>query len=62
MVTNSLPILHELSGADQADIEVVAIGGTFRRLTNSYVGPSAVRAVRDHFADRLFMSVTGIAP
>jgi DeoR/GlpR family transcriptional regulator of sugar metabolism len=62
VVTNSLPVLHELSGSDQADVHVVAIGGTFRRLTCSYVGPAAVRSVRDHFADRLFMSVTGVTP
>jgi DeoR/GlpR family transcriptional regulator of sugar metabolism len=43
-----------------AAVEVVAIGGTFRRLTCSYVGPAAVRSVRDHFADRLLLSVTGI--
>src|SRR3954464_15706196 len=61
VVTNSLPVLEELSGSDQADIQLVAIGGTFRRLTCSYVGPAAVRAVRDHFADRLFFSVTGVA-
>jgi DeoR/GlpR family transcriptional regulator of sugar metabolism len=57
VITNSLPVLQELAGADA---EVVAIGGTFRRLTCSYVGPAAVRAVRDHFADRLLMSVTGV--
>src|SRR4051812_46739677 len=62
VVTNSLPVLEELSGSDQADIQVVAIGGTFRRLTCSYVGPTAVRAVREHFADRLFMSVMGVMP
>src|SRR3954452_13368692 len=60
VITNSLPVLQELSGSDQADVEVVAIGGTFRRLTCSYVGPAAVRAVREHFADRLLMSVTGV--
>ena len=60
VITNSLPVLHELSGAEQVDSEVVAIGGTFRRLTCSYVGPAAVRSVRDHFADRRFLSVTGI--
>jgi DeoR/GlpR family transcriptional regulator of sugar metabolism len=60
VITNSLPVLHELSGSEATEIEVVAIGGTFRRLTSSYVGPSAVRAVRDHFADALFLSVTGI--
>src|SRR3954454_17524245 len=45
VITNSLPVLHELS---DADAEVIAIGGTFRRLTCSYVGPAAVRAVREH--------------
>src|SRR3954453_14124717 len=48
VITNSLPVLQELA---EADVEVVAIGGTFRRLTCSYVGPAAVRAVREHFAD-----------
>ena len=38
------------------------IGGTHRRLTGSFVGPSAVRMIREHFVDRLFFSVTGIAP
>ena len=37
------------------------IGGTHRRLTGSFVGPSAVRMIREHFVDRLFFSVTGIA-
>jgi DeoR/GlpR family transcriptional regulator of sugar metabolism len=60
VITNSLPVLDELANA--AEVEVVATGGTFRRLTCSYVGPGAVRAVRDHFADRLFMSITAVAP
>src|SRR4051794_16072153 len=62
VITNSLPVLQELSGCDQAAADVIAIGGTFRRLTCSYVGPAAVRSVRDHFADRLLMSVTGVTP
>src|SRR3954471_13666314 len=52
VITNSLPVLQELAGSEQADTEVVALGGTFRRLTCSYVGPAAVRFVRDHFADK----------
>ena len=59
VITNSLPVLQELS---ESEARVVAIGGTFRRLTCSYVGPGAVRAVREHFADRLLMSVTGVTP
>jgi DeoR/GlpR family transcriptional regulator of sugar metabolism len=57
VITNSLPVLQELS---DSEVEVVAIGGTFRRLTCSYVGPASVRSVREHFADRMFMSVTGV--
>jgi DeoR/GlpR family transcriptional regulator of sugar metabolism len=60
VITNSLPVLQELSGSEQLDTEVVALGGTFRRLTCSYVGPAAVRAAREHFADRLLLSVTGV--
>jgi DeoR/GlpR family transcriptional regulator of sugar metabolism len=60
VVTNSLPVLCALSGSDHSEIEPVAIGGTFRRLTCSYVGPAAVRAVGDLFADWCFLSVTGV--
>ncbi len=42
-------------------LEVIGIGGTLRRLTRSFVGPFAVRTVQGHFADRLFLSVKGIA-
>jgi DeoR/GlpR family transcriptional regulator of sugar metabolism len=59
VITNSLPVLAELA---ESDVEVIAIGGTFRRLTCSYVGPGSVRSVRDHFADRMFLSVTGVTP
>jgi DeoR/GlpR family transcriptional regulator of sugar metabolism len=57
VVTNSLPALSELA---DAEAEVIAIGGTFRRFTHSCVGPAAVRAVRDLFADRFVLTVTGV--
>jgi DeoR/GlpR family transcriptional regulator of sugar metabolism len=57
VITNSLPVLQVLA---DTQAELVAIGGTFRRLTCSFVGPAAVRSVRDHVADRLLMSVTGV--
>ena len=40
---------------------MIGIGGTLRRLTRSFVGPFAVRTVQGHFADRLFLSVKGVA-
>ncbi len=59
VLTNSLPVLQVLS---DSDAELVALGGTFRRVNCSFVGPTAVSAARSYFADRLIMSVTGITP
>jgi DeoR/GlpR family transcriptional regulator of sugar metabolism len=42
-------------------LELIGMGGTLRRLTRSFVGPFAVRTVQGHFADRLFLSVKGLA-
>ncbi len=60
VLTNSGPSMQVLAGSEQ-HIELSMIGGTHRRLTGSFVGPSAVRMIRQHFVDRLFFSVTGIA-
>jgi DeoR/GlpR family transcriptional regulator of sugar metabolism len=62
VITNSGPIMQVIAACEHPQIELVAIGGTLRRFTGSFVGPASVRAVREHFADRLFMSVTGITP
>ena len=61
VLTNSGPIMQAIAGCEHEHLELFAIGGTLRRLTGSYVGPAAVRAVRDHYADRAFLSVMGIA-
>jgi len=61
VLTNSLPIM-ELALADgRGALELIGIGGTLRSLTRSFVGPFAVRTVRGHYADRLFLSCKGIA-
>jgi DeoR/GlpR family transcriptional regulator of sugar metabolism len=60
VLTNSGPTVQVLAAAEH-DIEFSSIGGRHRRLTGSFVGPSAVRMIREHFVDRLFFSVTGIA-
>jgi DeoR/GlpR family transcriptional regulator of sugar metabolism len=61
VLTNSGPCLQMLSAREDPPLDLYAIGGMLRRLTGSYVGPSAVRMIREHFADKLFLSVTGIA-
>ena len=40
-------VFHE----GRADLDLVCVGGTLRRLTRSFVGPNAVRAVQAHYAD-----------
>lgn len=60
-ITNSLPVMDLVATSANPNVELVGAGGSFRRLTRSYVGPLAVAAVRNHFADRLFLSVKGVA-
>ncbi len=60
IITNSLPIMDLVAGVESPPIHLVAVGGTLRRLTGSFVGPYAVETVRGHFADRMFMSVKGL--
>ncbi len=60
VTTNSGPVLHVLASRDDPRIELCAVGGMLRRLTGSYVGPQAVRNIRERFADRCFLSVTGV--
>jgi DeoR/GlpR family transcriptional regulator of sugar metabolism len=43
-----------------ANIELVAVGGILRKLTQSFVGPHAIRTVRGHFTDRAFVSVKAL--
>jgi DeoR/GlpR family transcriptional regulator of sugar metabolism len=61
IVTNSGAIMQAVAACEHEHVQLFAIGGTLRRLTGSYVGPSAVRAIREHYADRAVMSVMGIA-
>lgn len=60
VITNSQPIMEAVAGHPNGGVELVGIGGTFRRLTRSFVGPVATAAVQSHFADRLFFSVKGL--
>jgi DeoR/GlpR family transcriptional regulator of sugar metabolism len=61
VLTNSGPIMQVLTACEDPHVELYVIGGAHRRLTGSFVGPSAVRMIREHFVDRAFLSVTGLA-
>jgi DeoR/GlpR family transcriptional regulator of sugar metabolism len=62
LVTNSAPVIDLVARADRRHVELVAVGGSLRRLTRSFVGPQAVAAIRAYFADKLLLSVKGVAP
>jgi DeoR/GlpR family transcriptional regulator of sugar metabolism len=60
LLTNSLPIMDLVAAQAGPNVELIAIGGALRSLTQSFVGPQAVHAVQAHFADRLFLSCKGV--
>jgi DeoR/GlpR family transcriptional regulator of sugar metabolism len=60
LITNSQPVMELVGSSGSANLELIGVGGTLRRLTRSYVGPFAIHTVLGHFADRLFLSVKGI--
>jgi len=59
VLSNSGPVMQVLAGSEH-EIELYLLGGKHRRLTGSFVGPSTVRAIREHFVDWFFFSVTGV--
>jgi DeoR/GlpR family transcriptional regulator of sugar metabolism len=62
VLTNSLPVMNLISSADVPSLDLVALGGSFRTLTHSFVGPDVVRSLRGYRADRLVFAVKGITP
>jgi len=60
VLTNSLPAMTAVGGSDAPNVELIGLGGGFRKLTRSYVGAETVRAIRNVFVDRLVFSVKGI--
>ena len=62
VLTPSVPVMDLLARSDAAQIELIGLAGSLRRLTSSFVGPQTVRTILDHFADKLLFSVKGLAP
>jgi DeoR family transcriptional regulator of aga operon len=60
LLTNSLPVMSLVGGADVPQIDLIGIGGSFRRLTRSFVGAETVRMIERFFVDRIVFSVKGI--
>lgn len=60
VITNALNVVNELAGHD--NIELIVIGGMFRRSEMSMVSHIAEQAIREFRADRVFMGMRGIDP
>src|ERR687893_31345 len=61
-LTNLMPAMELLTTIESENMDLIGVGGTFRALTLSFVGPCAVRTIESYLADRLFFSVRGITP
>lgn len=60
VVTNSLPAMAVVSDSEVPNVELIGLGGSYRKLTRSFVGAETVRAIRNVYVDRLVFSVKGI--
>jgi DeoR/GlpR family transcriptional regulator of sugar metabolism len=60
ILTNSVPIMELFRIGTPPRVDLIGLGGIFRSLTLSFVGPQAVDAARSHFADKAFFSVKGV--
>lgn len=60
ILTSLLPVMELFSGPEAEHLELIGIGGNFRKITLSFVGPCAVQAVRAHFSEKTIMSVKGV--
>lgn len=60
VLTNSVPVMAAVMGADSPQVELIGLGGAFRDLTQSFVGSQTVTAIGGFFVDRAIFSVKGI--
>lgn len=55
LITNSLAICDLFSSAN-SNVNLIGIGGVFRRRTSSFADPNTVEALRHYYADKAFIS------
>ena len=59
-LTNLVPVMDLFTTADPSGASLVGLGGIFRALTLSFVGPCTIQTIESYIADRAFISVKGI--
>lgn len=55
LITNSLAICN-MCNEKNSDINLICVGGTYRKRTSSFADPNTVEALRGHHADKAFIS------
>ena len=60
LLTNCLPLMTLIGGADAPQVELIGLGAGYRKLTQSFVGAQALRTIESFFADRVIFSCKGI--
>lgn len=58
VLTNSQPILGELSSRTR--VEILSTGGTYDRRSNTFIGPLAEQMIRSLQLDKVFMGCKGL--
>jgi DeoR/GlpR family transcriptional regulator of sugar metabolism len=61
-LTNLVPVMDLFSTADPSGASMVGLGGIFRALTLSFVGPCTIHTIQSYMSDSAFISVKGITP
>jgi DeoR/GlpR family transcriptional regulator of sugar metabolism len=62
VITNSVPVITLIGTDDSSHLELIGLGGSFRKPPGSFAGTHTVRTIESLFADRVIFSVMGIAP
>ena len=60
ILTNSLPVMTLVGSGDHQQVELIGTGGSFRKLSQSFVGSETVRMIEHYFVDQVVFSVKGI--
>jgi DeoR/GlpR family transcriptional regulator of sugar metabolism len=53
-------VMTLVGSSDAPGVDLIGIGGSFRKLTRSFVGAETVRMIERFFVDRIVFSVKGI--
>lgn len=60
IITNSLAVVEALNDG-QGDFTLISTGGSFRRASQSFVGPTAEAMLKEFRIDKLFLMASGVS-